>query len=208
MPDLFNWQKNYFKMKNIILDFGHGGINPNTNKYVTAPDKMYKHSYNEVFYEGVFNREFGGMLYNALQYLGFSVQVVSHEWKDTSLRDRANAANKIYEAFPDSVFISIHSNAGGGDGFEVFTSPGETDADPLAAILGTELMQAFPSIPFRRGNGEIDKEAKFTVLMETKMPAILPENLFFDNYDNYKKLINPDFKRKLVRVYCSAIQKF
>ena len=39
-------------IKNIVLDFGHGGIDINGN-YTTAPNKMHKFSNGQIAYEGV-----------------------------------------------------------------------------------------------------------------------------------------------------------
>ena len=38
-----------------LIDAGHGGFMD--GEYVTAPAKMYEHSPEEIFYEGVFNRQ-------------------------------------------------------------------------------------------------------------------------------------------------------
>ena len=48
-------------MKNIILDFGHGGIDQN-GTYTTAPAKMFTFSNGEIAYEGVLNRQIGGLV--------------------------------------------------------------------------------------------------------------------------------------------------
>ena len=44
-----------------------------------------------------------------------------------SLTERAKLANNL-----KADLLSLHCNAGGGRGFEVFTSPGETLSDPWA----------------------------------------------------------------------------
>ncbi|NKI30907.1 N-acetylmuramoyl-L-alanine amidase [Croceivirga thetidis] len=49
------------KIKNIVLDFGHGGIDKNGN-YTTAPNKMFTYANGEVAYEGFLNRQIGGLL--------------------------------------------------------------------------------------------------------------------------------------------------
>jgi len=83
----------------------------------------------------------------------------------------------------DFLYVSIHSNAGGGSGFEVWTSPGQTLSDRYAEIWGQELKKSFPEFPFRvdKTDGDLDKESKFWVLVHTAMPAVLGELLFFDN---------------------------
>jgi len=108
----------------------------------------------------------------------------------------AEIAKIDYSQYPNLVGISLHSNAGKGTGFEVYTSVGETRSDKYAQILCKELKKRFPEIVFRQDtvDGDFDKEAHFYILKNTKCPWILPECLFFDNYEDYKKLIDPEFQ--------------
>lgn len=81
-----------------------------------------------------------------------------------------------------AIFVSIHINAGGGNGFETFRHP---DASSGAVALQNTM---HPKILSRmRGVGSVPdrgrKTANFHVLRETTMPAILTENLFIDSSD-------------------------
>lgn len=93
------------------------------------------------------------------------------------LRERASKAN-----FISADLLSIHANAGGGRGFEVFTSPGQTTSDRWASAVLNALHCEFPDRPVRSdfSDGDPDKEARFTVLTATKRPAILVEVGFID----------------------------
>jgi len=190
-----------------IIDPGHGG--EISGKYQTWPDKMHKHSNTEVFYEGVFNRRIKEMLIRRCEAKGIYVIDLCPTELDVPLDERADIANVYYRQYSNAVGISLHSNAGGGTGFEVFTSVGETISDEYAELLAKELITKFPDIKFRKDSvsGHFDKEAHFYILKNTKCPWILPECLFFDNYEDYKKLVNPDFQALYVDSLVNFILK-
>lgn len=95
---------------------------------------------------------------------------------------RANAANK----FPADLFVSIHCNGHGNaaaHGMEVWTAPGQGQGDILAERIIDDLVREFPELSLRvdMSDGDRDKEAKFAVLVQTKMPAVLVETAFVTN---------------------------
>lgn len=94
-----------------------------------------------------------------------------------TLSGRARKANKL-----GADLLSIHCNAGGGRGFEAFTSPGQTKSDPWATEILEELSESFPGRPIRKDlrDGDPDKEQRFTVLTRTKHSAVLVELGFID----------------------------
>ncbi len=98
------------------------------------------------------------------------------------LNDRAIMAN----AFGADLFLSIHCNAASSpmaQGFEVWTSKGQTKADGYASVLAAEWSKAFPGVNIRGdwSDGDVDKEASFCVLRRTAMPAVLVELDFISN---------------------------
>lgn len=186
----------------IILDAGHGGIVD--GKYTTAPSKMHDYGNGEIAYEGVINRRVKTKLMEYLLKEGIAFDDVSRGDLDTPLSTRVILANNMYEKFRKThriLYLSIHSNAGKGTGFEVWTSPGKTLADKYAQIWCEEIKKDFPEFTLRAdlGDGDLDKEEKFYVLMFTDMPAVLGELLFFDNYNDYKYLRDPRFTDRLAK---------
>lgn len=114
----------------------------------------------------------------------------------------------------NKILISIHNNAAGDGtqwmparGFEIWTSPGQTNSDKIADIFGNHIKADNPLIPFRADftDGDLDKESKFTVLTGTNFPAILIENLFHDNKDDVALLQSKSFCGCLVSTYYNAI---
>jgi len=191
-----------------LIDSGHSG-NKADGTYLTAPAKMYEHSPSEIFYEGVFNRQIKTLLLSMLWDEDIDVIDVCPTELDLPLDVRVNIINSIYKKYGNAVLISLHSNAGGGTGFEVWTSYGQTRSDKFASVLGAQFVRDFPDIKLRTdtSDGDIDKEAAFYILKNSRCPAVLPECLFFDNYNDYLLLDNPDFRIAYAQTLVRFIQK-
>lgn len=173
-----------------ILDAGHSGVDKN-GKYLTGPAKM--HAFDDfTIYEGVINRKITDQLIEQLEVLKIDFATVYDSVEDTPLYQRTTAADNIYRKDKRAVYLSIHSNAGGGSGFEIFTSPGQTKSDKIANIFCETYKKNFPDYPFRsdKADGDADKEADFYVLRKTDCPSLLVENLFFDNKHEAELLIS------------------
>jgi N-acetylmuramoyl-L-alanine amidase len=196
-------------MKNItvFIDAGHGGMI--NGKYQTAPAKMFDHGYGQMFYEGVSNRQFADDLKWELKQRGIPYIDVTATELDVPLSARVDIINDLYKKYPNGILLSLHSNAGGGTGFEVWTSVGQTRSDQFAEELSEELMRSFPDIKFRKDSqdGDLDKESQFYILKNTNCPAVLPECLFYDNYEDYKLLTNITFRRDYVYALVRWIER-
>jgi N-acetylmuramoyl-L-alanine amidase len=198
----------------VFLDAGHGGIDPFGN--YTTNGKKYKHvtgKFHEgtTFYEGVSNRIITEKVKRKLQEKGYFVVVVNHPYLDTTLTNRVKRANQMSKAFLHSIYISNHSNAGGGSGFEIYTSPGITRSDKLAQFYWDNMKKEFgDEILFRPNTTSIyqAKEAKFYVLINTSMPAILTEHMFFDNIDDATLLMNQSFIDRIVKVQVESVENY
>jgi len=187
-PDKFQGNTKYC----VFIDAGHGGINPNTGKYTTAPGKMFKHTGMQLhdgphFYEGVSNRVYAEMF--AIKCIQNDISYVKcyHPWKDTYLNTRAAVANKAYDKWKRGFFLSFHHNATtahNASGWSIWTSRGRTKSDAVADLFWHETNNRCGNIHRIRSqeykDNDKDHEANFTVLVKTKMAAILLEDLFFD----------------------------
>lgn len=188
----------------VLLDNGHGGIIDGV--YQTPGKRSPVWDDGSQLFEGEFNRAIVNGIIQRLTALEISYDVITPELEDISLGERVNRANQ-YKA-SDSIFISVHSNAGGGKGCEFFTSPGETKSDKVATIIGEEYKLVFPSKKLRAdfSDGDLDKESKFYVLTKTNMPAVLTENFFMDNEDECKNiLMTKDGRDKIIDFHVNAI---
>ena len=188
----------------VLLDNGHGGIINNT--YQTAGKRSPKWANGQQVFEGEFNRAIVNGIIEKLTALNIAYVNIAPEYRDVTLETRVNRSDD-YD--PKKCFyLSINSNAGGGHGSEIYTSPGNTKSDKIATLFGVEFKKEFPDKKLRTdySDGDLDKEAKFTVLMKTKMPAILTENFFMDNETEGKTiLLTKQGREKIINYHVNAI---
>lgn len=188
-----------------ILDFGHGGLRKD-GTYTTAPAKMFKFPNGLTVYEGVINRAIGAMVKKALIAKRIDYAVVSDDVEDTSLEQRVRTADAIYAKDKRAVYLSIHSNASpehNGSGWELFTyfqGVTETKSKKIVRVFERFYRDMGKMFKFRGV-----KEENFYVLRKTDCPAILVENLFFDNIGDAQFLISAEGQQHIADIIVSAI---
>jgi N-acetylmuramoyl-L-alanine amidase len=196
----------------VFLDAGHGGIRPDTGYYTTQPSKMFTHEKGKfhngsTFYEGVKNREYADEIAKRLMDKGINVIKTYHPWEDTPLSRRVELANYYHSNIQKGIFFSEHSNAstGAAKGMSVWTSIGQTTSD----FLAEEYLKFYKADLSDDGirvreqdyeDGDGDYEENFYVLRNTNMPAVLSENLFFDNFDDARLLMDDYYKEQYIQV--------
>lgn len=190
-----------------ILDAGHGGLNA-AGHYMTAPAKMQKFPQFTI-YEGVINRSITDLVKKQLIALRIDYAIVADPIEDTPLSVRVSRADAVYAKDRRAVYLSIHSNAGKGSGFEIFTSPGQSKSDKIANIFCSVYQNQFPEflMRFDLSDGDADKEADFYVLRKTDCPALLVENLFFDNLKEAEYLMSTKGQQRIADCIVTAIKK-
>lgn len=188
------------------IDCGHGGLR--NGYYTTCPNKMHTFPDGLEIYEGVINRAIGKKVWLKLVELAIDFSLVYDEVEDDDLETRVYRADNIFKKDKRAVFLSIHSNAGGGSGFEIFTSPGQTKSDKVANIFCETYQKHFPDYTFRKdlADGDADKEANFYVLRKTDCPALLVENLFFDNRREAEYLLSEPGQQKIADCLVQCIK--
>lgn len=194
-----------------LLDAGHGGMRDGI--YTTAPKKMHAFGEGLVFYEGVNNRAIVDRLTPMLDGAHLEYRKVYDPVLDTPLKDRVTLANRLHAAEQRCIYLSIHSDAmpdgahGKGSGFSVFTSVGQTASDRIADIFCDTYARGLPQFKFRRdlSDGDADKEEDFYVLRKTHCPALLVENLFFDNRPEAEFLQSEHGQNRIALVLLTSI---
>ncbi|MCZ0702671.1 N-acetylmuramoyl-L-alanine amidase [Natronobacillus azotifigens] len=116
-----------------------------------------------------------------------------------SLEERTNRANEWNADF----FLSIHVNAGGGEGFESYIWNGNfTNKEETRRIRRTIHDTIVEQINWRdRGK----KEANFHVLRQTSMPAVLTENGFIDNPEEAEQMRSEEWISSVARAHAEGI---
>ncbi len=195
--------------KIVLIDPGHGGMID--GEYVTAPKKMFVYPDGTKVYEGVLNRRIARLLESHLYMEGIPFINLCPSELDIPLMQRAMIANTYSALYgvEDVIGISLHSNAGGGEGFEVYTSPGETRSDDYASVLISEMEKTFPQWRMRKdfSDGDPDKEAEFYILTKTERPWLLAEFGFFDNHRDYEFISDTHNQHDYVKTIVEFLKK-
>ena len=188
----------------VLLDNGHGGII--NNVYQTPGKRSPKWADGSQLFEGEFNRAIVNGIIQELSRLKIPYVNIAPEYIDISLAERVKRANEYKSK--KCFYLSIHANAGGGKGSEIFTSLGQTLSDTIASIFCECYKAAFPERKLRSdtSDGDLDKERNFYVLKNTAMPALLTENFFMDNEEECKNiLMTKQGREKIIDWHVKAI---
>ena len=188
--------------KIIALDAGHGSDTPGKRSPLWSDGTQ--------LFEWIYTRKIRKAIIRMLKLYNISYYIVNPEDYDVGLTERANRINDVASKTSKQVItISIHGNAAGvesANGYEIFTSPGQTTSDVYAEIFykhvaKTKMFRMRPDFT----DGDSDKEAKYTILTKTNGPAILTESGFYTNQLESKKMMTQDFINKIAAVHVSAI---
>ena len=208
--------------KHIILDLGHGMNDTTKGKYSPLLDPKEFNLrdltvYQNRFREGNFNRLIGQRLERMLKDAGFEVHIVSDSYNDTPLKERVKKANEIAKKYgkENCIYVSIHSNAAG-NGIDWNNASGASvhccrkcseASKKLARLIYKHVLEKGYN-----GNRSIPEEHiwynDFFVLKNTKMPAVLVENLFYDNKSDLKKLTSDEHRDVIVSYLYNGILEY
>ncbi len=182
-----------------ILDNGHGEDTPGKRSPIWIDGSQ--------LFEWELNRDIVSRVADFLECRDMLYTILVPETTDISLKERVNRANKIFIESRNSILISIHANAGQGEGWEIFTTKGETKSDRIATKFFNSFKKEFREEKFRvdYSDGDPDKEEDFAILKNTKMPAVLIENFFMDTFSESKKLMDSCFRQRIANAIIKTI---
>lgn len=151
-------------MAKVYLDPGHGGYDDGAVKYVTE-DKV--------------NLVMALACRDYLVANGVEVKMSRTTDTGTSITKMANAAN----AWGADLAVSIHNNAGGGDGFEAYYGIGSdmNGSKGLAAAIEAEVKKIGQNSRGLKTKKNSSGADYFGFIRLTKMPAVILEGAFVDN---------------------------
>jgi len=198
----------------IILDNGHAKSTPGKRSPIFDDGKTQ-------FFEYEFNRDIVKRISEKLEKLGIKYYIIVPELEeDIKLTKRANRANEICKKYGTGkcLLISVHANAAGngktwmkGRGWSVYTTKGVTKSDKIATIFFEEAEKLLPkyNMTLRKdmSDGDPDYEENFTIIYAALCPAILTENLFYDNKIDVDFLMSEEGRDVIADIHVNAIKR-
>ena len=196
-------------VRTVVLDAGHGGHD--------------KGAWSPYGYEKDYTLDVARRTKALLAGQGYKVVMTRTDDTFIPLYTRCAIANK----YKNALFISIHFNSGGaGTGLETYTlaprgvpsmmadGPSVRDADPqpghqndaenMALATATHAALVVRSKLFDRGI----KRARFVVLRETTIPAVLVEGGFLSHTYDAKIIAMPEYRQTMASSIVSAVNSY
>lgn len=155
-------------VKKVYLDPGHGGSDPGAVKYLNERDVNLV------------------MALACRDYLEQNGVTVKMSRTTNGAKPTINTMAKDANNWGADLVVSIHNNAGGGDGFEVFYSVVGGTGKTLAKNIETEVKaigQNSRGIKTKKGS---DGSDYFGMIRLTNAPAVICEGVFVDNATDVK----------------------
>jgi len=176
-------------------------------------------------YEGEINRAIAKQVYEQLIHKNIDFALVYDDVEDFPLSQRVTMADNIFRKDRRAIYLSIHADKmslatepypttashhrrpATGRGIAIYTSPGQTRSDKVADIFSTVYQKHLPEFHHRtdHSDGDADLEADFYVLRKTDCPAILIENLFYDNLEEAQYLLSNSGQKAIADTIVKAI---
>lgn len=186
----------------VLIDNGHGAETPGK----CSPDGRLR--------EYAWTRDIARRVCDKLKASGYDARLLVPELNDVSLRERVRRVNSVCAgAGSDNVLlVSIHVNAAGtgqwhnASGWTAWIAPNASQRSrKLAMLLNAEAVNLNlkgnrSREPFFTGN--------FAILLDTKCPAVLTENMFQDNLHDVAYLLSDRGQSEITDLHITAITKY
>lgn len=198
------------KQITILIDAGHG---------VNTAGKRSPEINGSRLYEYVFNRHLASAIFDEAFARGINAHIVVPELDDVELSIRAYRVNQYIKTSKCErcVLFSIHGNAAGNGsswckarGWEAWTTRSKNNSDRLATLLYKEVERLLPEVRLRTdmSDGDQDKEKDFTIIKMANCPAVLTENLFYDNLEDLELMMDEGVVERLAKAHVNAALRF
>lgn len=193
-------------MRLIILDNGHGCDTPGKRSPIWEDGSyLLEWKYCRAIVKGIEQR---------LNAIGIPCHILVPEDTDIPLRTRVQRANRIaaQNGICQTLLVSVHLNAAqetnSASGWEIHTSPGETQSDEYARMFWDEAADILGKDFRMRGDfedGNPDRDSSFAILRDTACPAVMTENLFMNNYKDCQFLMSEAGEESIIEIHVKAI---
>lgn len=180
----------------IVVDAGHGGEDFGTHSLDTPK-----------YQEKNLNMSTAMMLKNFLQYFGYRVVMTRTNDVFISLEERAQMTNKL----KPKLFVSVHYNSAPSkqaEGIEVYYYLDEKDRrrKECSKYLAEAILSKVIQNTQAKSRGV--KHGNYSVIRETKVPAVLIEGGFLTNKNEMDKLKNATYLKQIALGIAQGIQEY
>ena len=176
-------------MAKVYIDPGHGGSDPGAVKYIIERDV---------------NLVMALACRDYLNANGVSTKMSrTSNSTDTSINSMAREANN----WGADLVISIHNNAGGGDGFEVYHTVGGGRGKTLAQNIEAEVKKIGQNSRGLKTRRDTDGTDYYGMIRLTNAPAVICEGVFVDNATDVQIADTVDEQRAFGYAYAKGILK-
>lgn len=176
-------------MAKVYIDPGHGGSDPGAVKYIVERDV---------------NLAMALACRDYLNANGVSTKLSrTNNSTGTSINSMAREANSRGA----DLVISIHNNAGGGDGFEVYHTVGGGKGKVLAQNIEAEVKKIGQNSRGLKTRRDTDGTDYYGMIRLTDAPAVICEGVFVDNATDVKIADTVEEQRAFGYAYARGILK-
>ncbi len=173
----------------VVIDPGHGGPDVGATR--------------NGIYEKDITLAMSRQLGRILQQMGYAVVYTRTEDIDLDLEPRV----QIAENSRASVFVSVHvnsldANASQVSGIETYHAPGASLGKNLAELVHEQILASTGA------NDRGVRSARFYVIRNTSMPAILVETGYITNPSEAARLVNPSYQERMAEAIARGIDQF
>ena len=186
----------------VVIDPGHAGRNIDPGAVNGSTGLQ------EADVALVISRQVASYLLN----VGYEVKLTRTEWEQEETDD-LSYRTALANDWGADIFISLHCNSAANqsaEGYEVWTSPGNTLGDKLATRIYGQIAAEFPDRAGRTdySDGDPDKESRFYVLVHTDAPACLVEMAFISNDAEAALLANAAWQDRYARAIARGVTDY
>ena len=186
----------------VVIDPGHAGRNIDPGAVNGSTGLQ------EADVALVISRQVASYLLN----VGYEVKLTRTEWEQEETDD-LSYRTALANDWGADIFISLHCNSAANqsaEGYEVWTSPGNTLGDKLATRIYGQIAAEFPDRAGRTdySDGDPDKESRFYVLVHTNAPACLVEMAFISNDAEAALLVDAAWQDRYARAIARGVTDY
>ncbi|MGN0491822.1 N-acetylmuramoyl-L-alanine amidase [Ruminococcus sp.] len=186
----------------VLVDRGHG------------IETLGKRSPDGVLREWKYCNEIATEVVKRLKTLGYNAQMLVTEENDISLATRCRRANEVCKHFGASnvLLVSIHLNAKGNGsawmdarGWQACVS---MNASAKSKQLASYLYDAAQAQALKMRSPKPGQKwwaQNLAICRDTNCPAVLTENLFQDNKQDYEYLLSDEGREAIINLHVSGI---